>query len=136
MAGSGSGSAGEGCHSGAGLMVAGSGSGNAGEDCGAQVLVAGSGSGSAGEACARGGWLDVAGSGSGSAGDSAGCAYPMNAWGIAEVVVDRSGAHIVVHQIKGSQAEEFLVAFLPGSNGEFADSLRQGPGNRGFVATP
>ncbi|RFF28174.1 MULTISPECIES: hypothetical protein [unclassified Wenzhouxiangella] len=136
VAGSGSGSAGESCDSGTGLMVAGSGSGSAGEGCDAQVLVAGSGSGSAGEACDSGGWLDVAGSGSGSAGESTGCAYPTSAWGIAEVVVDRSGAHVVVHRIKGSQAEEFLVAFLPGSNGEFADSPRQGLDDRGFVATP
>lgn len=137
VAGSGSGDAGEDCQSGgARLMVAGSGSGSEGEGCGAQVLVAGSGSGSSGEACATGAWLDVAGSGSGSSGEESGCAYPMNAWGIAEVVVDRSGAHVVIHQIKGSQAEEYLVAFLPVSNSEVAHSLYRGSSNHGFVAAP
>ena len=136
VAGSGSGNSGEGCYSGARLMVAGSGSGNAGKACGPQLLVAGSGSGSAGAGCAAGGSLDVAGSGSGSAGESGTCAYPAKAWGIAEVVVDRSGAHVVIHQIKGSHIEEYLVAFLPALSSEAAHLPYRGSSNQGFVATP
>lgn len=157
VAGSGSGSAGEVCADSSSLMVAGSGSGSAGDGCGAQLMVAGSGSGSAGDGCV-GGWVDVAGSGSGSstevagsgsgsstdvagsgsgsAGEGAGCTAAANVWGVAEVVVDADGTHVVVHQIKGSLSREYLVAFLPVSSSEVAHSLVRGSSNHGFVATP
>ncbi|WP_376692559.1 hypothetical protein [Wenzhouxiangella sp. EGI_FJ10409] len=146
VAGSGSGSAGERCFGSSSLMVAGSGSGSAGEGCGAQTMVAGSGSGAAGEGCVggrsdvagsgSGSATEVAGSGSGSAGEGSGCAAAANAWGVAEVVVDSAGTHVVVHQIKESVAEEYLVAFLPVSNREVAHSLVRGSSKHGFVATP
>jgi hypothetical protein len=128
VAGSGSGSSTEVAGSGSGKEVAGSGSGAAALCPTAPgLLVAGSGSGSA---------TDVAGSGSGAAGEAAGCAALQNAWGVAEVVIDDSGAHVVVHQISGSRAEEYLVAFLPGSISEVAHSLDRGSSNRGFIAVP
>ena len=137
--GSGSGDAKESVQPGGELMVQGSGSGNAGESAGAaggRLLVQGSGSGSAGERCSGRSTLLVQGSGSGASGESAGCIDPAQAWGIAEVVVDRSGAHVIVHQIKESQTEEYLVAFLPVSSSEVAHSLIRGSSNHGFVATP
>ncbi|WP_376697078.1 hypothetical protein [Wenzhouxiangella sp. EGI_FJ10305] len=137
--GSGSGSAGESAGSrGSSLLVQGSGSGDAGEsfENGGQVLVQGSGSGSSGESCSDGPGLLVQGSGSGSSGESSGCSGSVNIWGYAEVVFDQAGAHVVVNQVQGSRQEEFLVAFLPGSNGEFAYSSDRGQSNRGFVATP
>lgn len=138
--GSGSGSSGESAGVvGGSLLVKGSGSGNSGESAcdGAHTLVKGSGSGSSGEAAGQiGGSLLVKGSGSGSSGNSAGCALPANLWGVAEVVVDRNGAHVIVHRFRGSAAEEFLVAFLPGSGSEVAHSLHGGSSNQDFVAAP
>lgn len=136
--GSGSGDAGESVEPGSQVLVQGSGSGDAGEsfETGGQILVQGSGSGSSGESCSNGPGLLVQGSGSGSSGESAGCSGSVNIWGYAEVVFDQAGAHVVVNQIQGSRQEEFLVAFLPGSNGEFAYSPDRGQNNRGFVATP
>ena len=137
VVGSGSGGSGDSCDSSeAGLMVVGSGSGDSGEACGGRKLVVGSGSGDSGEACTGGAWLEVVGSGSGSSGDSAGCTVPAHVWGIAEVVLDAGGAHVVVHRILGSRVEEFLVAFLPGSSSEVAHSLHGGSSNRAFVAAP
>jgi len=136
--GSGSGDAQESVRTGGQLLVQGSGSGDAQESVGTggQLLVQGSGSGNAGEHCGGGPSLLVQGSGSGSAGESAGCASEMDAWGFAEVVVDRSGTHVLIHEFKGGRAEEHLVAFLPVSNGEVAHSLYRGSSNHGFVAAP
>jgi hypothetical protein len=150
VAGSGSGAAAL-CPTAPGLLVAGSGSGSAtdvagsgsgsakevaGSGSGSSTDVAGSGSGSSTEVAGSGSGKEVAGSGSGAAGEAAGCAALQNAWGVAEVVIDDSGAHVVVHQISGSRAEEYLVAFLPGSISEVAHSLDRGSSNRGFIAVP
>ncbi|NEZ04646.1 hypothetical protein G4Y73_10835 [Wenzhouxiangella sp. XN201] len=129
VAGSGSGK--EVAGSGSGKEVAGSGSGKEVAGSGSGKDVAGSGSGSAGESCVSDFGLEVAGSGSGSATEGAPCAA---AWGVAEVVVDENGAHVVVHQIDNAGMNEFLVAFLPGSGGSSADD--EWESDRGFVLTP
>jgi hypothetical protein len=140
VVGSGSGGAGEACGADGELQVVGSGSGSSGdafdEKCfgGASTMVVGSGSGNSGERC--GAQTLVVGSGSGSSGESTEFNVPARIWGIAEVVVERSGAHVVVHKNQESHLEEFLVAFLPGSSSEVAHSLSGGSSNHGFVAAP
>ncbi|QOC21906.1 hypothetical protein IC757_12830 [Wenzhouxiangella sp. AB-CW3] len=130
--GSGSGAAGEsvGANDGS-LLVQGSGSGAAGESVGASdgsllvqgsgsgkpesagdsdsgLLVQGSGSGSPESVGGNGSRLLVQGSGSGAASES--CSPVSGAWGIAEVVIDEEGTHVIVHRLSGRYADEVLVA--------------------------
>lgn len=142
VAGSGSGSSTDvaGSGSGSATEVAGSGSGSSGDACfsGGSVLVAGSGSGSSTDVAGSGSGssTDVAGSGSGSSGDAATCSPALAAWGMAEIVMDRDGAHVVVHRIEAGRMEEYLLAYLPDSGSEVAHSLHRGSSNHGFIAVP
>jgi hypothetical protein len=121
-------------------LVQGSGTGDSKESTephpGHGLLVQGSGTGSIGDQCTPGSRVLVQGSGTGSSGDDLGCPGALTPWGFAEVVVDGTGTSVIVHKIEGSRAEEFLVAFLPGSSSEVAHSLYRGSSNRAFVAAP
>jgi hypothetical protein len=89
------------------VMVRGSGSGASGQSTGAGLMVQGSGSGASGQSVDVG--LLVQGSGSGSSGQS--CIESSGLWGIAEVVVDPTGTHVLVHQVSDNGLNEYLVAF-------------------------
>lgn len=109
---SGSGNSGESVDErGGSLLVKASGSGNSGESlCNdAGLLVKASGSGNSGESVdAPGGSLLVKASGSGNSGEAAkGCNVSFDL--LAELVIDRSGSHIVVHDLSGN---ELLVAYV------------------------
>lgn len=121
-------------------LVQGSGTGSSKEtvadEPGQGLLVQGSGTGSIGDGCAPGFGLLVQGSGTGSSGDSVQCPDSPTPWGFAEIVVDGNGTSVIVHKIRESHVEEFLVAFLPGSSSEVAHSLSRGSSNRAFVAAP
>ncbi len=144
--GSGSGASGESCVSAAGLMVQGSGSGASGESVttGASLMVQGSGSGapsvdesddetvrgsgSGTSGQATGSGLMVQGSGSGASGES--CIESNGLWGVAEVVLDSTGMHVIVHQASHNGLNEYLVAFDHDSE---LGAMRTTPG---FVAQP
>jgi|GEM_PF-3466782 len=137
--GSGSGNSGDSaCVPDAGLMVKGSGSGNSGDAAcppEASLMVKGSGSGNSGDgACEPAASLMVKGSGSGASGEAAGgCDSP--GWGLAEVVVDQQGIHVIIHRVTGAGLEEYLVGFVPASSTE-SDNSFVGEGNRGFIVVP
>lgn len=107
--GSGSGASGESCTPVAGLMVQGSGSGASGESDqgpGGSLMVQGSGSGASGQST-DGGVL-VQGSGSGASGES--CADSTGLWGVAEIVIDPSSTHVVIHRMVDQGLVEHMVA--------------------------
>ncbi len=106
--GSGSGASGESDDStGASLMVQGSGSGAPAPDDSEEVMVRGSGSGASSQSTDPG--LLVQGSGSGASGES--CVDSSGLWGVAEILVDASGTHVIVHQVSREGLREYMVAF-------------------------
>jgi hypothetical protein len=103
----GSGSGAPGADDSENIAVRGSGSGAAGQSTGPSLMVQGSGSGSSGQSTDP--VLLVQGSGSGSAGES--CSGGAVLWGIAEVLIDSDGTHVIVHQASHEGLIEYMVAF-------------------------
>ena len=155
---SGSGSAGEGViPPRSSLMVQASGSGSASEsagDIGGSLTVQASGSGNASESACDNPGLLVKASGSGSASESvipprsslmvqasgsgnsgessSDCPSHASSDLLVELVIDPSGAHILVHD---QQGDELLVAFVATAP-SIAPDRRDSSAARGFVAAP
>lgn len=132
--GTGTGDSGESADLGGTTQVKGTGTGSSGEafsDNG-RTQVKGTGTGDAGESICGSSGLLVKGTGTGSSGDAAGGCVAQNYDLIAELVIDRTGSHIVVHDLSGN---ELLVAFV-------AATLSRTPAGdqpivgREFVAAP
>ncbi len=135
--GTGSGSSGESSSVvGGSLMVQGTGSGSSGSSVcrPPSTDVKGTGSGSSGESSSVvGGSLMVQGTGSGNSGESSGgCDSGATLELMAEIVVDRTGSHVLIVDQFG---HEHLVAFVETAD-HVASDRRGDRATRGFVATP
>ena len=135
VVGSGSGASGEQCILDPSVMVVGSGSGSSGTvvGSGSGKEVVGSGSGSSSEVVGSGSGSssEVVGSGSGASGESRSSCGAAGVWGYAEVLVDSSGVHVIVHEYVNGYFVEQLVGLL--------DSVRAQPSgvsDHDFIAVP